>query len=106
MAEVTITAETGGEQGASAGASATILRRPRGWVAVAWSLFQMYTAAFGQFDLYLQLPAHVTFALVLCFLQEGGPDRLRGAGWMPRRPAWPSPRGATSSGSPGASPAA
>ena len=71
MAEIVLTAETGGEQGAAAGASATILRRPRGWVAVAWSLFQMYTAAFGQFDLYIQLPAHVTFALVLCFLQEG-----------------------------------
>ncbi len=71
MTEITITAETGGEQGAPAGTTVAVLRQPRGWVAVAWSLFQMYTAAFGQFDLYVQLPAHVTFALTLCFLQEG-----------------------------------
>ncbi len=69
MSEVTITAETGGEQGASTGSSLAVLRHPRGWVAVAWSLFQMYTAAFGQFDIFIQLPVHVCFALTLCFLQ-------------------------------------
>lgn len=41
---------------------------PRGLVAVGWSSFQMYTAATGMFDLLIQLPVHVAFAVTLAFL--------------------------------------
>ena len=41
---------------------------PRTLVAIAWSLFQMYTAATGMFDLLIQLPVHVAFAMTLAFL--------------------------------------
>jgi TRAP transporter 4TM/12TM fusion protein len=68
MPDVEVTAETGGEQGAATGTSLAVLRHPRAWVAVAWSLFQMYTATFGQFDVFIQLPVHVAFALTLCFM--------------------------------------
>ena len=37
-------------------------------LAVAWSLFQLYTAATGLFDLLIQLPVHVAFAVALGFL--------------------------------------
>ncbi|MBI4591192.1 MAG: TRAP transporter fused permease subunit [Candidatus Rokubacteria bacterium] len=37
-------------------------------VAIAWSLFQVYTVAAGMFDLLIQLPLHVAFALTLAFL--------------------------------------
>ncbi len=37
-------------------------------LAVAWSLFQLYTAATGLFDLLVQLPVHVAFAVALGFL--------------------------------------
>ena len=44
------------------------LRSPRAWLAIAWSLFQLYTAKEGTFDLLIQLPIHVGFAVALGFL--------------------------------------
>src|SRR5919202_1325084 len=38
---------------------------PRRGLAVAWSLFQLYTAWAGTFDLLIQLPVHVAFAVVV-----------------------------------------
>jgi len=45
-------------------------RSPRVWLAVAWSAFQLYTAYAGMFDLLIQLPVHVAFAVALGFLTE------------------------------------
>jgi len=44
------------------------LGSPRVWLAAAWSLFQLYTAYAGLFDLLIQLPVHVAFAVALGFL--------------------------------------
>ena len=44
------------------------LRSPRAWLAMVWSLFQLYTAKQGMFDLMIQLPVHVAFATALGFL--------------------------------------
>jgi TRAP transporter 4TM/12TM fusion protein len=41
---------------------------PRAWLAAVWSVFQLYTAQAGLFDLLIQLPVHVTFAVALGFL--------------------------------------
>lgn len=49
-------------------------RAPRTWLAVAWSGFQLYTAQQGMFDLMIQLPIHVAFAVALGFL-TGPADR-------------------------------
>jgi TRAP-type uncharacterized transport system fused permease subunit len=38
------------------------------WLGAAWSLFQLNTAAAGMFDLLIQLPIHVAFAVALGFL--------------------------------------
>jgi len=46
------------------------LRAPRVWLGIVWSLFQLYTAYAGMFDLLLQLPVHVAFAVALGFLTE------------------------------------
>jgi TRAP transporter 4TM/12TM fusion protein len=53
---------------------------PRAWLAVPWSLFQLYTAQAGMFDLLVQLPVHVAFAVALGFLTPLAPDR--GVGWF------------------------
>jgi TRAP transporter 4TM/12TM fusion protein len=45
-------------------------RSPRVWLGVAWSVFQLYTAYAGMFDLLVQLPVHVAFAVALGFLTE------------------------------------
>lgn len=37
-------------------------------IAIAWSLFQMYTAGFGALDTLLQRPIHVAFAMAVAFL--------------------------------------
>ena len=42
----------------------------------AWSLFQLYTAATGMFDLLIQLPIHVAFAVAVAFLTPVGEDRI------------------------------
>jgi len=49
------------------------VRSPRVWLAVVWSLFQLWTAYQGMFDLLIQLPAHVAFATALGLLTPGGP---------------------------------
>ena len=46
------------------------LRSPRVWLGIAWSVFQLYTAYAGMFDLLIQLPVHVAFAVALGFLTE------------------------------------
>ena len=48
---------------------------PQAWLAVAWSLFQLYTAYAGMFDLLVQLPIHVAFAVALGFLTPPGDAR-------------------------------
>ncbi|HXG02371.1 MAG TPA: TRAP transporter permease [Candidatus Binatia bacterium] len=45
---------------------------PRLWLAAAWSLFQLWTAARGMYDLLIQLPVHVAFATALGFLTPTG----------------------------------
>ncbi len=50
------------------------MRSPRLWLAAAWSLFQLYTAWAGLFDLLIQLPVHVAFAVALGFLTEPVPE--------------------------------
>jgi TRAP transporter 4TM/12TM fusion protein len=44
------------------------LRSPRVGLAIVWSLFQLWTAYAGTFDLMIQLPLHVGFATALGFL--------------------------------------
>ena len=44
------------------------LAPPRAWLAAVWSVFQLYTAQAGMFDLLIQLPLHVAFAVALAFL--------------------------------------
>jgi TRAP transporter 4TM/12TM fusion protein len=66
------------------------LASPRAWLAAVWSLFQLYTAQAGLYDLLIQLPVHVAFAVALGFLTLPTPDspeaaeRLRTLG----RPRW------------------
>ncbi|TMQ22943.1 MAG: TRAP transporter fused permease subunit [Candidatus Rokuibacteriota bacterium] len=50
------------------------LRSPRAWLAIGWSVFQLYTAVAGLFDLLVQLPVHVAFAVALAFLADPTPD--------------------------------
>jgi TRAP transporter 4TM/12TM fusion protein len=45
----------------------------RAGLAIAWSLFQLYTAKAGLFDLLIQLPLHVAFAVALAFLTPPTP---------------------------------
>ena len=47
---------------------------PRAWLAAVWSLFQLYTAQAGLYDLLIQLPIHVAFAVALGFLTPPIPD--------------------------------
>jgi TRAP transporter 4TM/12TM fusion protein len=47
---------------------------PRAWLAIAWSLFQLYTARAGIFDLLVQLPVHVACAVALGFLTPAAPE--------------------------------
>ncbi|MBI4636827.1 MAG: TRAP transporter permease [Candidatus Rokubacteria bacterium] len=49
-------------------AGPAIARSPRAWLAAGWSVFQLYTAYAGMFDLLVQLPLHVAFAVALGFL--------------------------------------
>jgi TRAP transporter 4TM/12TM fusion protein len=44
------------------------VRSLRVWLAALWSLFQLYTAYAGLYDLLIQLPVHVAFAVALGFL--------------------------------------
>jgi TRAP transporter 4TM/12TM fusion protein len=56
------------------------------WLAGAWSLFQLYTAARGTFDLLIQLPVHVASAVALGFLVPPSPDSAAAAAKLARRP--------------------
>jgi len=52
------------------------MREARLVLGVAWSLFQLYTAWAGSWDLLRQLPLHVAFATALGVLTPGGPRPL------------------------------
>jgi TRAP transporter 4TM/12TM fusion protein len=52
---------------------------PRAWLAATWSLFQLYTAQAGLYDLLIQLPVHVAFAVALGFLTPPTPDSAEAA---------------------------
>src|SRR5512134_3011899 len=47
------------------------VRSPRVWLGVAWSLFQLWTAYQGMFDLLIQLPVHVALATAMGLLTPG-----------------------------------
>ena len=66
------------------------LRAPRTWLAITWSIFQLYTAWGGLYDLLIQLPVHVSFAIALGFLTEPMPDSPEAAARLAarRRPRW------------------
>jgi TRAP transporter 4TM/12TM fusion protein len=61
------------------------IRSPRVWLAVLWSTFQLYTAYAGMWDLLIQLPVHVAFAVALGFLTEPTPDSPEAAAKLDRR---------------------
>ena len=65
------------------------LRAPRVWLGIVWSLFQLYTAYAGMFDLLLQLPVHVAFAVALGFLTEPTAESAEQAEKARRRRARP-----------------
>ena len=62
------------------------LRSPRVLLAITWSLFQLYTAVAGLYDLLVQLPVHVGFAVALGFLTEPTPESPQQAAALARRP--------------------
>ena len=62
------------------------LRSPRAWLGIAWTLFQLYTAWAGLFDLLIQLPIHVAFAVALGFLTTPIPESAAQAETLKRRP--------------------
>ena len=61
------------------------LRSPRVWLGIAWSVFQLYTAYAGLYDLLIQLPVHVAFAVALGFLTEPVPESATDAEKARRR---------------------
>jgi TRAP transporter 4TM/12TM fusion protein len=61
------------------------LRSPRVWLGIVWSLFQLYTAYAGMYDLLIQLPVHVAFAVALGFLTDPVPDSPTAAARLARR---------------------
>ncbi len=61
------------------------IARSGGVLAIAWSLFQLYTAAFGTYDLLIQLPVHVACAMALGFLTLPTPDSAAAAARLARR---------------------
>jgi TRAP-type uncharacterized transport system fused permease subunit len=55
-------------------------------IGVSWSIFQVYTAAFGLFPAQLQRSVHLAYAFVLTFLlfparSGSGSNRLSGLNW-------------------------
>ncbi|HEV8439645.1 MAG TPA: TRAP transporter permease [Methylomirabilota bacterium] len=65
-----------------------VIARSGRLLAVAWSLFQVYTAAQGTFDLLIQLPVHVAFAVALGFLTPPAPDSAAAAARLSRSRRW------------------
>jgi TRAP transporter 4TM/12TM fusion protein len=55
------------------------------WLAIVWSVFQVYTAYAGMWDLLVQLPLHVAFAVALGFLTAPTPDSPEAAARLARR---------------------
>ena len=60
-------------------------RSPRVWLAVVWSAFQLSTAYAGMYDLLIQLPVHVAFAVALGFLTEPTPASPEAGAKLGRR---------------------
>ena len=60
-------------------------RSPRVWLGIAWSVFQLYTAYAGLFDLLIQLPVHVAFAVALGFISMPIPESAAQAEELKRR---------------------
>jgi TRAP transporter 4TM/12TM fusion protein len=68
------------------------LKAARVGLAAAWTLFQLYTAQAGLYDLLIQLPVHVGFAVALAFLTDPIPESDAQAEALRRRPRrrrWP-----------------
>src|SRR5256886_1480986 len=61
------------------------LKSPRVLLAIAWSVFQLYTAVAGLYDLLIQLPVHVAFAVALGLLTEPTPDSPEAAAALAAR---------------------
>jgi hypothetical protein len=57
-------------------------------IAGGWSIFQLYTAARGTFDLLVQLPVHVASAVALGFLVPPTPDSAVAAAKLAHRRPW------------------
>jgi len=57
------------------------LRSPRVSLAVVWSLFQLWSAYAGAFDLMIQIPLHVGFATALGLLTPHRADSPAAARW-------------------------
>src|SRR3989442_14220957 len=55
------------------------MRSARLAVAALWTLFQLYTAWAGMFDLLVQLPVHVAFAVALGWLTPAAASEPRRA---------------------------
>jgi len=62
------------------------VKSPRVWLGIAWSLFQLFTAYAGLYDLLIQLPVHVAFAVALGFLTRPTPDSPEAAARLAARP--------------------
>jgi TRAP transporter 4TM/12TM fusion protein len=60
-------------------------RSPRVWLGILWSVFQLYTAYAGLYDLLIQLPVHVAFAIALGFLTDPTPESPEQAEALRRR---------------------
>ena len=64
-------------------------------LAAAWTIFQLYTAQAGLYDLLIQLPVHVGFAVALAFLTDPIPEPTTPAPLTRRaRRRWPDALGA------------
>jgi TRAP transporter 4TM/12TM fusion protein len=64
-------------------------------LAAAWTIFQLYTAQAGLYDLLIQLPIHVGFAVALAFLTDPMPEPTTPAALARRaRRRWPDALGA------------
>jgi TRAP transporter 4TM/12TM fusion protein len=72
------------------------LKAARIGLAAAWTLFQLYTAQAGLYDLLIQLPLHAAFAVALAFLTNPIPESAAQAEALTRRPKrrWPDALGA------------
>jgi TRAP transporter 4TM/12TM fusion protein len=55
------------------------------WLGITWSVFQLYTAVAGLYDLLVQLPVHVGFAVALGFLTEPTPESAEQAAALAAR---------------------